>query len=251
MPRTFEESPSTTTGNAGQLVECFVYTVHLLFHPLSPPGGPHLGPQKSSPKPQHRTKTKTSTLKTTQTLNPTPQSNIFNQRPATEQSSSSSSSQPQPQLQQQLQQPSATLNQTQRQLLRASTSMAPETFRKLVLKTWDTPDPATGRLRTADYWLKLTNHWVRFHYVARIPLFVPREPLRGPATGDLGPDRMTMMLALDDGLETIRPCRDSWLTDTWSYADATAERDMSNYWKGATLFSFPALVCGPRFLHPK
>ncbi len=54
VPRTFEESPSTTTGNAGQLVECFVYTVHLLFHPLSPPGGPHLGPQKWYPKPDDR-----------------------------------------------------------------------------------------------------------------------------------------------------------------------------------------------------
>ena len=58
-----------------------------------------------------------------------------------------------------------------------------EEFRALLLSLFQTPDPETGDVRTADYWLHTPVAWIRFHHTARRELFIPDDT--GPDHTDL------------------------------------------------------------------
>ena len=71
-----------------------------------------------------------------------------------------------------------------------------EEFRVLLLALFQTPDPETGNVRTADHWLHTPVAWIRFHHTARRELYFPDET--GPDHTDLGHMRTTVFFRTSD-----------------------------------------------------
>ena len=105
-----------------------------------------------------------------------------------------------------------------------------EEFRVLLLALFQTPDPETGNVRTADHWLHTPVAWIRFHHTARRELYFPDET--GPDHTDLGHMRTTVFFRTSD---------DDWSgkvhTDMWRL-DGQTEPPMSPpvVWTGVTVF---------------
>ena len=106
-----------------------------------------------------------------------------------------------------------------------------EEFTALLLALFQTPDPETGDVRTADHWLHTPMAWIRFHHTARRELFVPDET--GPDHTELGHTRTTVF---------FRTSEDDWdgrtHTDMWRMDDQT-EPPLSPpvVWTGVTVFA--------------
>ena len=83
----------------------------------------------------------------------------------------------------------------------------------LLLALFQTPDPETGNVRTADHWLHTPVAWIRFHHAARRELYFPDET--GPDYTDLGHMRTIVFFQTsDDDWKTARftlTCGD-WMT---------------------------------------
>ena len=106
-----------------------------------------------------------------------------------------------------------------------------EEFRALLLALFQTPDPETGDVRTADHWLHTPVAWIRFHHTARRELFVPDET--GPDHTDLGHTRTTIFFRTSED-----DCDGRTHTDMWRMDDQT-EPPLSPpvVWTGVTVFA--------------
>lgn len=94
----------------------------------------------------------------------------------------------------------------------------------LLLALFQTPDPETGNVRTADNWLHTPVAWIRFQHTARRELYIPDET--GPDHTDLGHMRKTVSFR-----------NGKVHTDMWRPDDQT-EPPMSPpaVWTGVTVF---------------
>ena len=99
--------------------------------------------------------------------------------------------------------------------------------RKILQDSMTEPDPATGLRFSHDFWAHGGSCWIRYHFEPRTRLFTPTETdlVGGPELHMIGPERMTLMIAEEDG------------TSKWYNDNHFGDLDMGGPWTGLTLFS--------------